>query len=144
MTWAALRRGLSRRCPHCGQGALFSGWSHLDRCSACGLVYERNPGDTWAFWNGQVFRASFAEPSQDRPRAPRAKTTQSLTAPMPATVINVFVQPGAAVKKGDILVILEAMKMELPIHAPADAIVAAVHCRAGDLVQPETTLIDLA
>ncbi len=46
----ALRRGLSKRCPHCGQGAIFSGWSHhLERCSACGLVYERNPGDTWAF-----------------------------------------------------------------------------------------------
>ena len=31
-------------------GRLFSGWSHhLDRCSVCGLVYERNPGDTWAF-----------------------------------------------------------------------------------------------
>lgn len=46
----ALRRGLSRRCPHCGQGLLFRGWSHhLERCSVCGLVYERNPGDTWAF-----------------------------------------------------------------------------------------------
>jgi uncharacterized protein (DUF983 family) len=45
----ALRRGLARRCPHCGQGRLFSGWSHLERCSVCGLVFERNPGDTWAF-----------------------------------------------------------------------------------------------
>src|ERR1700759_4709900 len=46
----ALRRGLTKRCPHCGQGRLFEGWSrHLDRCSVCGLVYERNPGDTWAF-----------------------------------------------------------------------------------------------
>jgi uncharacterized protein (DUF983 family) len=46
----ALRRGLSKRCPHCGQGAIFAGWSHhLERCSVCGLVYERNPGDTWAF-----------------------------------------------------------------------------------------------
>jgi uncharacterized protein (DUF983 family) len=45
----ALRRGLSRRCPHCGEGPLFSGWHHLDRCAVCGLVYERNPGDTWAF-----------------------------------------------------------------------------------------------
>jgi uncharacterized protein (DUF983 family) len=45
-----LRRGWNRRCPHCGEGALFSGWAHhLDRCSVCGLVYERNPGDTWAF-----------------------------------------------------------------------------------------------
>jgi biotin carboxyl carrier protein len=109
------------------------------------IVYVAgSPGETWAFWNGQVFRGSFAEPSQDRPHAPRAKTTRSLTAPMPATVIKVLVQPGAAVKKGDTLVSLEAMKMELPIRAPADATVAAVHCRAGDLVQPETTLIDLA
>jgi uncharacterized protein (DUF983 family) len=46
----ALSRGLRRRCPHCGRGSLFSGFAHhLERCSACGLVFERNPGDTWAF-----------------------------------------------------------------------------------------------
>ena len=45
----ALRRGLRKRCPHCGEGPLFSGWSHLERCSVCGLVFSRNPGDTWAF-----------------------------------------------------------------------------------------------
>jgi uncharacterized protein (DUF983 family) len=46
----ALARGLRKRCPQCGKGALFSGWSeHLGSCSHCGLVYEPNPGDTWAF-----------------------------------------------------------------------------------------------
>ena len=45
----ALRRGLRKRCPHCGEGRLFSGWSQLERCSVCGLVFVRNPGDTWAF-----------------------------------------------------------------------------------------------
>jgi uncharacterized protein (DUF983 family) len=45
----ALRRGLRKRCPHCGEGRLFSGWSQRDRCSCCGLVFVRNPGDTWAF-----------------------------------------------------------------------------------------------
>ena len=45
----ALRRGLRKRCPHCGEGPLFSGWSHIDRCSSCGLVFVHNPGDTWAF-----------------------------------------------------------------------------------------------
>jgi uncharacterized protein (DUF983 family) len=45
----ALRRGVSKRCPHCGEGPLFSGWTHLARCSICGLVFARNPGDTWAF-----------------------------------------------------------------------------------------------
>jgi uncharacterized protein (DUF983 family) len=48
--YRALARGWRKRCPHCGDGPLFSGWSHhLDRCSRCGLIYERNPGDTWAF-----------------------------------------------------------------------------------------------
>jgi uncharacterized protein (DUF983 family) len=46
----ALGRGARKRCPHCGVGHLFSGWgNHIPRCPACGLVYERNPGDTWAF-----------------------------------------------------------------------------------------------
>jgi len=45
----ALGRGLRKRCPHCGKGALFSGWAFIDRCSHCGLVFARNPGDTWAF-----------------------------------------------------------------------------------------------
>jgi uncharacterized protein (DUF983 family) len=45
----ALGRGLRGRCPHCGKGRLFSGWSFLERCAICGLVFARNPGDTWAF-----------------------------------------------------------------------------------------------
>ena len=47
--FTAIRRGLRKRCPHCGEGRLFSGWAHIDRCSICGLVFARNPGDTWAF-----------------------------------------------------------------------------------------------
>ena len=42
-------RGLRKRCPHCGEGQLFAGWSHLERCSVCGLVFVPHPGDTWAF-----------------------------------------------------------------------------------------------
>jgi uncharacterized protein (DUF983 family) len=50
LVFTALRRGLRKRCPHCGEGPIFSGWSHhIERCPSCGLVYERNPGDTWAF-----------------------------------------------------------------------------------------------
>ena len=45
----ALGRGLRKRCPHCGEGRLFSGWSFFERCSVCGLVFARNPGDLWAF-----------------------------------------------------------------------------------------------
>jgi 3-methylcrotonyl-CoA carboxylase alpha subunit len=61
---------------------------------------------------------------------------------MPATVTAVNVAAGDSVKHGDVLIVLEAMKMELPIRAPGDGTVAAVHCRAGELVQPDVSLID--
>jgi biotin carboxyl carrier protein len=109
------------------------------------LVYVAGPrGDCWAFANGDVFRGDFAAGQTTARRTSRVTGPQALTAPMPATVINVLVQPGDAVKKGDTVILLEAMKMELPMRAPADATVIAVHCRQGDLVQPDTTLIELA
>jgi biotin carboxyl carrier protein len=107
------------------------------------LVYVAGPpGDWWAFSSGQIFRGSVENTPGER-RAARAVRPQALTAPMPATVIRVLVKPGATVKKGDTVILLEAMKMELPIRAPADATVAAVHCREGQLVQPDTTLVEL-
>ena len=106
------------------------------------IVYVAGPPeDRWAFWNGETFHVR-AEPSAPR-RARRAHTVQALTAPMPATVLKVLAQPGTAVRKGDALIILEAMKMELPIRAPADAVVKAVNCREGELVQPDIVLVEL-
>ena len=43
----------------------------------------------------------------------------------------------------DVLIALEAMKMELPIRAPRDGVVKAVHCQPGELVQPGQVLLDL-
>ena len=98
-------------------------------------------GDTiWVFHDGVVHEI-VAEVDAVR-RGAHAQGT--LRAPMPATIIEIRVAPGDAVKKGDILIVLEAMKMELPVRAHGDGRVKAVHCRPGDLVQPETSLIDLA
>lgn len=52
-------------------------------------------------------------------------------------------QAGTEVKKGNTLLVLEAMKMELPLRATADGRIDAVHCRAGELVQPATVLLEL-
>jgi biotin carboxyl carrier protein len=107
------------------------------------IVYVAGPPeDRWAFVNGDVYRiARRATPAR---RAAGSDGLQALTAPMPATVLKVMAEPGTAVKSGDTIVILEAMKMELPIRAPADATVLAVHCREGELVQPDQVLVELA
>jgi biotin carboxyl carrier protein len=107
------------------------------------IVYVAgSPGERWAFWNGHVFRDR-GQTADESASPPRASVVHPLTAPMPATVIKLLVTPGSVVKKSDTVIVLEAMKMELPIRAPADATVAAVHCREGELVQPDTVLIEL-
>jgi 3-methylcrotonyl-CoA carboxylase alpha subunit len=62
---------------------------------------------------------------------------------MPATVVAINVAPGQAVAAGDVLVVLEAMKMELAVAAPHDGTVTAVACRVGELVQPGVPLVEL-
>ena len=104
-------------------------------------VFAVTAGDTtWVFHDGRIYE--IAADTQDTRRR-GAHAAGSLTAPMPATVIEIKVAAGDVVTKGDILVVLEAMKMELPVRAPGDGRVTAVHCRPGDLVQPDTSLIDL-
>lgn len=108
------------------------------------LVYIAGAAvDSWAFWNGVVFHGDAGAGPRARV-ASHGSAVQALAAPMPATVIKVLVEPGAAVRKGDTVVLLEAMKMELPIRATGDATVAAVHCREGDLVQADAVLIELS
>lgn len=109
------------------------------------IVYVAGPpGNRWAFWNGHVFRAGQdADSNRARPEAPAPRTRQSIEAPMPATVLKVLVEGGQMVRKGDPIVVLEAMKMELPIHAEADASVTAVHCREGERVEAGAVLVEV-
>jgi biotin carboxyl carrier protein len=99
------------------------------------------PGSRWAFHEGHVYREeSLASVALARGSA---DTVLPLTAPMPATVLKILALPGARVSRGETLIILEAMKMELPLRASAEGVVVAIHCREGELVQPETVLIDI-
>jgi 3-methylcrotonyl-CoA carboxylase alpha subunit len=66
----------------------------------------------------------------------------SLTATMPGRVLDVLVAEGDSVQKGDTLVLLEAMKMELRIQAPSDGQVARVLCAAGQVVERGQLLVE--
>ncbi len=81
----------------------------------------------------------------DDPVAGAARDTHAggLTSPMPGQVLQVLVTAGEAVRRGQPLMIIEAMKMEHTIVAPADGVVEAVHFVGGERVEEGAPLLDL-
>jgi glutaconyl-CoA/methylmalonyl-CoA decarboxylase subunit gamma len=75
--------------------------------------------------------------------APAAHGTTKINAPMPGSIVKVIVKKGDAVKKGQSLLILEAMKMENEITAPSDGKVSDIKVIKGDCVNLGQTLIEL-
>ena len=94
---------------------------------------------TWVFVDGHAARIE--KDTGHTTRRPR-KRDAGLMSPVPATVVAISAIPGQAVTEGQTLIVLEAMKMELPIKAPRSGVVKAVHCAKGDLVQPGVNLVE--
>lgn len=89
-------------------------------------------GDTW----------TLQPPEPRRVRREGHSDGGSLTAIMPGRVLDVLVAEGDNVQKGDTLVLLEAMKMELRIQAPGDGQVASILCAAGQVVERGQKLVE--
>jgi biotin carboxyl carrier protein len=97
---------------------------------------------TWFFVDGQVGRIDAESAPISRGRA-KGRGDTSVMAPMPATVAAINTSVGQSVNEGETVIVLEAMKMELPIKSPRSGIVKAVHCAKGDLVQPGVNLLEI-
>jgi 3-methylcrotonyl-CoA carboxylase alpha subunit len=100
-------------------------------------------GDIWTAIGGVVRVVAAPQPSGPRRRG-RTAAGHGLEAPMPATVTRVVASVGQRVIAGDVLVLLEAMKMEFAIRAPHDGNVARIACEAGATVQPGVPLVELS
>ena len=105
------------------------------------VAYAAGPVDArWVFLNGRVYVI-------DTTRTETTRRVQdddlALASPMPAKVAEVKVSAGQQVARGDVLIMLEAMKMELPIRAPRDGRVKTIACKPGELVQPGVPLLEL-
>jgi biotin carboxyl carrier protein len=82
-------------------------------------------------------------PAPAAPAAAPSAGAQVISSPMPGTVLDVKVTPGQAVKSGDVLIILEAMKMENEIMAPSDGTVDTVPVAKGASVNSGDVLVTL-
>ena len=96
----------------------------------------------WITINGQTFMLT--KQSGSRRSGGKQDHSGELTAPMPGQVRAVNVNEGAAVTKGQTLMILEAMKMEIRIQAPSDGKVGKLFVKQGDTVEREQMLIEIS
>ena len=107
--------------------------------------------------NGNVYEVTVEEGFTGAASAPKAAAPAAapkaapagaagavaVTAPMPGKILGVKASAGQAVKRGQVLLILEAMKMENEIVAPQDGTVATINVAVGDSVEPGATLATL-
>ncbi len=90
--------------------------------------------------SGQTWRLTLPDPLSADDEEEDAG--DRLIAPIPGQVTQVAVKPGDHVSRGDILVVMEAMKTVFRLSAPADAVVASVSCAVGETVQEGQTLVE--
>ena len=100
----------------------------------------RDGEEVHLFWEGVAYRLRL---EREGARPAHRATSGSLEAPMPGKVIAIKTAPGDAVRKGDELLVIEAMKMENALRAPRDGVVKAFRARVGDMVNPGAVLVEL-
>jgi biotin carboxyl carrier protein len=113
------------------------------------FVSHPEPGRVIVSYNTHTFEVIrkdilSAQPEFNIITASVGESGSNITSPMPGRVIKIVVKEGDEVSKGDILLVVEAMKMENNILSPADAIVDRINVEAGDLVDSNAILVHLS
>jgi biotin carboxyl carrier protein len=105
-----------------------------------GAFAARAGGVAWVSLGGETWRFAKAGARAARP----AEEEHALTAPMPGRILAVNVAEGDRVEKGQVLVVLEAMKMEHAVRSPRAGVVAGLAAEPGKMVGLGDVLLDVA
>lgn len=111
---------------------------HEGRRYRCHIARHRD--QLWVAIDGHTASFQLVDPEADESAEAGSPVVR---APMPGKVIDVLVGVGDAVEAGQAVLRVEAMKMEVELHAQLAGTVSAVNCEAGQLVDPEDALVEL-
>lgn len=92
----------------------------------------------------QAAAPAAAAPAAPAPAAPAAGAGEKVNSPLPGVIVEVSVKEGQAVKAGQKVAVLEAMKMENEIPAPKDGTITAIHVNKGDSILEGAPVVTIA
>jgi acetyl/propionyl-CoA carboxylase alpha subunit len=92
---------------------------------------------------GEVWTVEIDDPLLTGASGAGGISGDSMTAPMPGTMLNINVEPGAAVREGDVLVVIESMKLETTVKAWRDGTIADIHIAEGATFDRGDALVSL-
>ena len=107
------------------------------------VLVEEADASTPVSYSAPVAAPVAAPKAAPKAAAPVAGGAVKVTSPMPGTILNVKVSVGQSVKKGDVICVLEAMKMENDIPAPQDGVIASINVQKGASVNAGDVLASL-
>jgi biotin carboxyl carrier protein len=119
----------------------------LDGCSYEAYVYPTDK--TWqVLLHGRLYPAMVEDERERRLRAAAGSQVQEgvefhLKAPMPGLVVAISIDEGQPVRKGDVLIILESMKMQNELRSPRDGVAARIRVQPGDSVEQHQTILSV-
>ncbi|MEM7125490.1 MAG: biotin/lipoyl-containing protein [Chloroflexota bacterium] len=105
------------------------------------MAYGNGADERTLWFNGRAWDLEKVDPRSRRQRASIHETSGALVAAMPGQVREISVAEGDTVCQGDLLVVLEAMKMEMRLSAPIDGVVTLLSCGVGDVVERGQLLV---
>jgi acetyl/propionyl-CoA carboxylase alpha subunit len=102
----------------------------------------REGSNYWFHHDGRTFLIE-DDNARSAKKAQKGSNPLQVVAPMPGKIIKTFAAPGKTVKAGDVVVVMEAMKMEYSLKAETTGIVRSVNCKEGDQVTQGKLLVQL-
>lgn len=106
-------------------------------------IHAQQLGDSiWIHHSGTTWQLPLKTTSSKKRSAGHSDIEEGIAAPMPGKITKIPVQPGSRVKKGEVVAVMEAMKMEYSLKASGDALVSAVKCTVGDQVTLGQILVE--
>jgi acetyl/propionyl-CoA carboxylase alpha subunit len=95
----------------------------------------------WVHVHGRLY--VIEEEGRSGTKATNSKNPKIISAPMPGKIIKMTLKAGDAVKKGEVVVVMEAMKMEYSLKAEIDGTIQTLHCAPGEQVALGKVLVNL-